>query len=215
MGCNNNTSAFFETSNTSRLIVRHETNRQVRLLFFVFVGTTSTSAANPLGAPKQDPEIPPPPLQPVHQSASAAELSSNGREAEQQEEEQQQSSAQQQPQQPAATSQSQEAPAVSGASQPNQPQPSSKTEKPQANVGVASTPKQHQGAKAEIQQGKVPPVREASRLQKESKPEVLLYPVLVDFAVIWHYCWWAYCGHSRHRLISAVQNSRVWPDLGP
>ncbi len=110
----------------------------------------------------------------MHQSASAAELASKGREAEQQEEEQQQSPAQQQPQQPAAASQSQEPPAASGGSQP---QPSSKTEKSQPNVGAASTPKQHQGAKAEIQQGKAPPVREASRLQKESKPEVLLDPV--------------------------------------
>ncbi|DBB17099.1 TPA: hypothetical protein ACH3X3_014183 [Trebouxia sp. C0006] len=128
-------------------------------------GTTSNSAANPSGAPKQDLEIPPPPLQPVHQSASAAELASQGREAEQQEEWQQQSSSQQQPQQQAATSQSQDPPAVSGASQP---QPSSK---PQPNVGAASTPKQHQDSKAEIQQGKASPVREASRLQKESKPE--------------------------------------------
>lgn len=131
-------------------------------------GITSSSAANPSGAPKQDLEIPPPPLQPVHQSASAAELASKGREAEQQEEEQQQSSAPQQPQQPAATSQSQEPPAVSDGSHP---QSSSKTEKPQPGVGAASTPKQHQGAKAEIQQGQAPPVREASRLQKESKPE--------------------------------------------
>ncbi|DBA75398.1 TPA: hypothetical protein ACH3X1_010662 [Trebouxia sp. C0004] len=130
-------------------------------------GATSTSAAHPSGAPKQDLEIPPPPLQPVHQSASAAELASKGREAEQQEEEQQQSTAQQQPQQPAATSQSQEPPAVSGGSQ----QPSSKTETSQPGVVAASTPKQHQGAKAEIQQGKAPPAKEASRLQKESKPE--------------------------------------------
>lgn len=113
-------------------------------------------------------------MQPMHQSASAAELASKGREAEQQEEEQQQSPAQQQPQQPAAASQSQEPPAASGGSQP---QPSSKTEKSQPGVGAASTSKQQQGAKAEIQQGKAPPVREASRLQKESKPEVLLYPL--------------------------------------
>lgn len=113
-------------------------------------------------------------MQPVHQSASAAELASKGRETEQQEEEQQQSSTQQQPQQPAATSQSQEPPAVSGGSQP---QSSSKADKSQPGVAAASTPKQHQGAKAEIQQGNAPPVREASRLQKESRPEVLLHPV--------------------------------------
>jgi cobalamin biosynthesis Mg chelatase CobN len=120
-------------------------------LVFVFVGTTSISAAHPSGTPKQDLEIPPPPMQPMHQSASAAELASKGREAEQQEEEQQQS--------------------------PAQHQPSSKTEKSQPGVGAASTSKQQQGAKAEIQQGKAQPVREASRLQKESKPEVLLYPL--------------------------------------
>lgn len=54
----------------------------------------------PPGTPrKPDLEMPPPPAQPVHQSASAAELAAQGREAEQQEQQQEKQQAQQAQQQ--------------------------------------------------------------------------------------------------------------------
>lgn len=153
-------------------------------------GTTSTSTATPLGGPKQDLEIPPPPLQPVHQSASAAELASQVREAEQQEEDEQQQSApqqQSQQQQQAAATQSQEPHANAGGSQP-QAQPKGKVEKSlPAGGGATADPQQQQQqqqpTKTDTQQGKGPPVKESSRLQKDFKLEVPPLLLLVSLAV--------------------------------
>ena len=136
--------------------------------------------------------MPPPPLQPVHQSASAAELASQANQAESQalseDEAEPLSSSFAQTQLPAATRQQEfsspfaTAPPTTGP----KPQQASKPAMSQASSSAAppkqqqQQPQQQQQAPGKAEQsGKAAAARDGSRVQKDSKQEVQLHELHV------------------------------------
>lgn len=151
------------------------------------------SPGKPSSGPKQELQMPPPPLQPVHQSASAAELASQANQAESQSEDEaeQLSSSVAQTQQPAAprqqefSSSSATAPPTTG----SKPQQASKPTMSQASSPAAPPRQQQQQQQPQRQQlqapgkaeqpGKAAAARDGSRVQKDSKQEVQLYELRI------------------------------------
>ena len=154
------------------------------------------SPGKPSSGPKQELQIPPPPLQPVHQSASAAELASQANQAESpassEDEAEPLSSPFGQSQQPAATRQQEfsssfaTAPPTTGskpqqASKPTMFQPSSSAAPPkQQQQQQQQQPQQQQQAPVKAEQsGKAAAANDSGRGQKDPKQEVRLHELRI------------------------------------